>query len=94
MAKDQFKFEVLTDEDRKRMWDDRITVEQHLIHSIKGGCTLGEARQEFGMHFQLNDGEIMLEYEYGGALSGRGGYIIVHKDNPTTILRAIMTWMS
>ena len=92
--KDKYGFSLWDDEDRKRMWDESITVEQLLIRSIKGGCTIHKARQEFGNDFELGEGEIMLEYKYGGMLSGRGGYIIVHKDNPTTILRSKATWMS
>lgn len=94
MEKDQYGFIIWKETDHKRMWDDSITIEQALIRSITGGCTLKDARQEFGTHFNLGDNEIMLEYEYGGILSGRGGYLIVHRDNPTTILRSIQTWMS
>lgn len=42
----------------------------------------------------LQDGEILKEYEFGGWLSMRGGYFVVHKDEPNKILRYYQTRMS
>jgi hypothetical protein len=44
----------------------------------------------------LQEGEILKEYEfdYGDWLSMRGGYFVVHKDNPNFVLRYCQTRMS
>jgi len=42
----------------------------------------------------LKPGEVLKEYAYGGVLSGRGGYFVVHQDNPKRVLRYLQTWMS
>jgi hypothetical protein len=92
--KDKYGFSIWDDKDRTRMWDESVTMEKHLVYSTKSGCSLSKARQEFGSDFELGEDEIIIEYEYGGPLSGRGGYFIVNKNNPTKILRSIQTWLS
>jgi hypothetical protein len=42
----------------------------------------------------LKPGEMLKEYAYGGVLSGRGGYYVVHESNPRRILRYRQTWLS
>lgn len=47
-------------------------------------------------HFSqaLKEGEVLKQYAYGGVLSGRGGYFIVHGDRLDRVLRYQQTWLS
>lgn len=40
------------------------------------------------------NGEVMKRFVYGGVLSQRGGYFVVHKDHPDRVLRYAQIWMS
>jgi hypothetical protein len=46
------------------------------------------------MSEELQEGEILKQYMYGGCLSERGGWFVVHKDTPYLVRRYRPTWMS
>ena len=91
--KDKYKFNLWTDADRKRMWDNKITYEQVLLESAFPP-TWERVREELGPNFKVADDELLYGYEYGSILSMRAGWFVVSKSNPVCILRSIGTRMS
>jgi hypothetical protein len=91
---DKYGFCIWDDEDRSAKWDNTLTMEMHLLRSVRESVNVNDVIHEFGNNFSLNENELLLSYEYGGIMSQRGGYLIVHKDNPTKILRSIQTMIS
>jgi len=96
--KDKYDFWIWSEEDNNKMWDDKITIAQHLINSKLDIDKLTESIDIdiiFKLkRFELDKEERMYAYKYGGFLSSRGGYFIVNKNNPNKILRSIMTIIS
>jgi len=64
---------------------DFITAEESALRKKKSWDKMGEGLQE---------GEILKQYMYGGCLSERGGWFVVHKDTPHLVRRYCQTWMS
>lgn len=53
------------------------------------------SQEEFDFYsVDLAEGEDLKRYVYGGFLSERGGFYVIHKDRPDLVLRYAQTWMS
>lgn len=89
--KDKHGFLIWNDADQSRMWDEHITIAQHLLRSV---IPMDHDGLDMKKTIPLTEGEVLLAYKYGGVLSSRGGYIVINKENPTRIVRSIMTWLS
>ena len=96
--KDKYGFWIWEKEDNERMWDDKITMAQHLINykldkdKLMKSVDVGVIFPFKG--FELGEDEEIYAYKYGGCLSLRGGYFIINKNEPNRILRSIMTLIS
>jgi len=88
--RDHYGFQIWTDEDRAKMWDQHITIEKHLFESV----TTADPKEEFGPNFRVGDDEAVIGYRWGGVLSMRAGFFVVNKKEPQKILRSIMTRIS
>ena len=87
--KDAHDFGIWDNNDRARMWDDKITIQELLIESKGAMLDPFEAMKE-GVAVD----ETAYHYEYGGVLAQRGGIFVVKTNDPRRIVRAKMTWLS
>ena len=89
--KDGHNFNLWTDDDRARIWSDKMkmTFQDLLLESKKDALDPFEAVSE-GIKVE----EAAYRYSYGGMLSGRGGIFVVNRNEPNKIIRARMDWMS
>lgn len=87
--KDSHDFGIWENNDRARMWDNKITVQELLLESKGNMLDPFEAMQE-----GIAVDETAYHYVYGGPLSQRGGIFVVKTNDPRRIIRAKMTWLS
>lgn len=87
--KDAHDFGIWDNNDRARMWDNKITIQELLIESKGAMLDPFEAMEE-GVAVD----ETAYHYEYGGMLAQRGGIFVVKTNDPRRIIRAKMTWLS
>jgi hypothetical protein len=87
--KDAHDFGIWGNDDRARMWDDKITIQELLIESKGAMLDPFEAMKE-----GIAVDETAYHYEYGEVLAQRGGIFVVKTNDPRRIIRAKMTWLS
>ncbi|MCX6654472.1 MAG: hypothetical protein NTY03_05045 [Candidatus Bathyarchaeota archaeon] len=87
--KDAHDFGIWDNNDRARMWDKKITIQEHLIESKGNMLDPFEAMKE-----GIGVDETAYHYVYGGPLAQRGGIFVVKTNDPRRIIRAKMTWLS
>lgn len=90
---DKYGFMLWEDKDRQKMWNDKITIEQFLLLS-KCESSHYTIQECFGPAFKISNDEFIYPYEYGGVLSGRGGWFVVKKNEPNKIIRSKQIWLS
>jgi hypothetical protein len=90
---DKYGFHIWTEEDHKRLWSDDYRVEELLLTHRKS-YTDWEVKEHLGPDFKVSPFEELWAYEYGGALSMRGGWFVTDKGDSYRILRSTQTRMS